>query len=345
MQIVKVCLVAIWLSFALTAYSAEAPKPRSSVIAPLATRSLLLDVASSGEGIIVVGERGHILRSQDQGNSWRQITVPTRATLTAAAIHSDGLGFAVGHDATILRTLDGGTSWRPVYYAPEEERPLLDVYIIDPQHIIAVGAYGLYLESLDRGSSWVVRGLIARDYGENRAPESGEEPHPDEFHLNQFSVSDTGRWYIAAEAGNLYRSDDRGVSWIRLPPPYEGSFMGVLPMAGERVVVFGLQGKLYVSADGGESWRQMETGTQATLTNALVLQDGHVLVAGYSGSILTARQDLSEFRLTRLRQRGGISASIQLQSGELMFFGSGGMLEMPLSELKEFQRDPVSGQD
>ena len=54
-----------------------------SVIAPLAPRSLLLDAVKAGDRIVVVGERGHVLLSDDQGASWRQAKVPTRATLTA----------------------------------------------------------------------------------------------------------------------------------------------------------------------------------------------------------------------------------------------------------------------
>jgi photosystem II stability/assembly factor-like uncharacterized protein len=326
-------LISVGVLFVLAAQGADTQQ-QFSVLAPLATRSLLLDAAISGEAIVAVGERGHVLRSLDQGNSWRQVTVPTRVTLTAVAFHPGGLGFAVGHDATILRTLDGGDSWQQVYHEPEEERPLLDTYIIDPQHVIAVGAYGFYLESFDGGSRWDFRDLNATDFGESATPADGEEPYPDDYHLNQFAVSGNGSWYMAAEAGNIYRSRDRGASWLRLPSPYAGSFMGILPLPEDRVLVFGLQGKLFYSNDGGESWQHKDTGAQATLTSALVLRDGRVLVTGYAGSVLTARGDLAEIQLTGLEQRMGISAGIQLQSGDLLFFGSGGMMQIPLNDLK-----------
>ncbi len=319
---------------AITAQGAESEQPQSSVLAPLATRSLLLDAAISGEAIVAVGERGHVLRSVDQGNSWKQITVPTRATLTAVVFHPDGFGFAVGHDATILRTLDGGRSWQRVYHEPEQERPLLDTYILSPQHAIAVGAYGFYLESHDGGSNWDLRDLIATDFGESATPDDGEESYPDDYHLNHFAVSGNGSWYMAAEAGIIYRSRDRGANWLRLPSPYAGSFMGILPLPEDRVLVFGLQGKLFYSNDDGEGWQQKDTGAQATFTSALVLRDGRVLVTGYAGSVLTASRDLSEIRLTQLQRRMGISAAIQLPGGDLLFFGSGGMLRMPLNELQ-----------
>src|SRR5689334_16251355 len=53
-------------------------------IAPLAATSLLLDLAKAGERYVAVGERGHVLLSDDNGATWRQAkSVPTRAMLTA----------------------------------------------------------------------------------------------------------------------------------------------------------------------------------------------------------------------------------------------------------------------
>ena len=54
----------------------------SSVPAKLATRSLLLDAQRIEQTLVTVGEWGHILLSADNGVSWEQAQVPTRATLT-----------------------------------------------------------------------------------------------------------------------------------------------------------------------------------------------------------------------------------------------------------------------
>ena len=45
--------------------------------------TLLLDVASAGSRLVAVGQRGHIIFSDDQGKTWTQAKVPTRALLTA----------------------------------------------------------------------------------------------------------------------------------------------------------------------------------------------------------------------------------------------------------------------
>src|SRR6185369_10757001 len=80
-----------------------------SEIAPLASSSLLLDLALAGNRMVAVGERGHVLLSDDQGATWRQAkSVPTRVMLTAVFFVDADYGWAVGHDETILNTVDGG---------------------------------------------------------------------------------------------------------------------------------------------------------------------------------------------------------------------------------------------
>ena len=104
-----------------------------SVIAPLASQSLLLDGVTVGNRLIAVGERGHILVAEDSSRSWVQSKVPTQATLTGVYFHDKNLVWAVGHDAVILRTTDGGKHWTRVHYAQQEEAPLFDVWFKDGQ--------------------------------------------------------------------------------------------------------------------------------------------------------------------------------------------------------------------
>ena len=132
--------------------------------APLAVESLLLDGAAAGSRLVVVGERGHILTSTDDGASWTQAEVPTRVLLTALHMHDERTGWAVGHDAVILRTVDGGESWTLAHQAPEEELPLLDVWFRDERTGFAVGAYGYFLATKDGGETWTSRTISEDDF-------------------------------------------------------------------------------------------------------------------------------------------------------------------------------------
>ena len=104
-----------------------------------------------GKRLVVVGDRGHILFSDDQGSTWTQARVPTRQLLTAVFFLDDKRGWAVGHDAQILTSSDGGATWSKQFEDLAREAPLLDVTFLDARHGFAVGAYGALLETTDGG--------------------------------------------------------------------------------------------------------------------------------------------------------------------------------------------------
>lgn len=290
---------------------------QQSLLLPLSARSLLLDVAPAGRNMVAVGERGHVLISPASDPAWKQVAVPTRATLTAVDFLDDKTGFAVGHDAVILRTRDGGYNWERVHFDPDQERPLLDVVVIDSMRAVAVGAYGLYLESRDGGDSWTERVLNTAE------PEEGLDHPGDDYHLNSIKQADEARWYMSAEAGTLYRSDDEGRSWRRLPSPYDGSFFGLLTPGRDRVLAFGLQGRLYASDDAGENWRQLETSTKATLTDGMILSAEEFVIVGHAGTLLVSTDGGRSF-LPRQQRRVSTSALTVLDDGDLLLVGEGG---------------------
>ena len=118
--VVEIAVVLI-LSPAHQAAAQDQDAPEQSIQAPLASRSLILDAVAVDGALIAVGHRGHILISSDDGETWQQAEVPTRATLTGVDFHDRNLGWVVGHDSVILRTQDGGATLELVHWAPEEE--------------------------------------------------------------------------------------------------------------------------------------------------------------------------------------------------------------------------------
>ena len=308
--------LAAWLPALLVCLPTQASgNTQPAVQAPLAATSLLLDAAMAGARIVVVGQRGHILVSDDNGASWKQARVPTRALLTAVHMHDENTGWAVGHDAVILRTDDGGDTWRLMHRAPEEERPLLDVWFRDKDTGFAVGAYGYFLATRDGGKTWTSRAISK-----------------DDFHLNEIVPAGAERLYMAAEAGVAYRSDDGGNTWHELRSPYTGSWYGALVLDEDRMLLLGLRGHLFLSEDGGESWTQVATGTTATLTDAVRLPSGLVLLTGLEGILLTSRDGGRTVSTTRLASRQGISSVLALADGTVLLTGEFGVRRLPRPE-------------
>lgn len=311
---------------------------------PLAAKALLLDGQVIDGRIVVVGERGHILISEDHGVSWQQQPAPTRATLTSVFFSDPGNGWAAGHDGVILQTRDGGRQWQQVYAAVDEERPILDLWFRSPTHGYAVGAYGLFLETRDGGASWEAvdfnpSTLAGEEELDDELDETlAEEPWGIDLHLNQMVATATGRLFIAAEAGHLYRSDDGGRSWLNLPSPYEGSFYGTLPLFNDELLAFGLRGHVFVTTDAGNSWTALETGVQATLNDGIRLRDGRLVLAGLAGTLLIRTDQGESFDLQAQDDRAGIAKVLQAGDGALILLGEQGVKRLVLPGTGEESR-------
>lgn len=238
-------------------------------IQPLATESILLDVVRSGHRIVAVGERGHVVFSDD-GQNWKQAEhVPTRSTLTSIISVGERL-WAAGHDAVIITSADGGNTWSRQFFAPERQQAVMDLHFTDDDSGVATGSYGLYLVTADGGRTWA---------------DASVDPEND-YHLNDIVRFTDGRQMIAGEAGYSYRSSDDGENWELMQLPYMGSMWGALIYSGDCVILYGLRGHAMESCDFGSNWFELDTGTEASLS-AAVDHEGMQIFVGNNGTVLT----------------------------------------------------------
>jgi len=260
----------------------------------------MIDVVHAGKRLVAVGDRGHILYSDDQGTTWTQAKVPTRQLLTAVYFVDDQHGWAVGHDAQVLASTDGGATWSQQYQDLKREAPLLDVWFKDASHGLAVGAYGALIETTDGGKTW-------NDVSDRLDNE-------DQFHLNAIaSIKDAGL-FIVGEQGSMFRSSDDGQTWEKLEGPYEGSLFGVISTAQpQTLLAYGLRGNLYRSTDFGSTWEQVELNAargalEFGLSGATLLDDGSLVVVGNGGSVVVSHDDGQTFSVFNRPDRISLSA-------------------------------------
>ncbi|WP_449431867.1 WD40/YVTN/BNR-like repeat-containing protein [Pseudomonas putida] len=297
--------------------SVKAAADEYSTESAKASQSLMIDAAHAGKRLVVVGDRGHILFSDDQGNTWAQARVPTRQLLTAVFFVDEKRGWAVGHDAQILASNDGGATWHRQFEDRSREAPLLDVVFIDGQHGFAVGAYGALLETGDGGQHW-------QDVAERL-------DNPEQLHLNGIArVPDAGL-FIVGEQGSMFRSSDNGHSWSRVAGPYQGSLFGVIGTAqAHTLLAYGLRGNLLRSTDFGQSWQPIALkaarGTlEFGLASATLLEDASVVLVGNGGSVLRSHDDGQTFSVYNRADRIALAAVSGLANGGLLLVGQGGV--------------------
>jgi photosystem II stability/assembly factor-like uncharacterized protein len=321
----KFALLATALSLlgcaALSAPALAAAAPASDAVYAIesakAIKSLMLDVVHAGKRLVAVGDRGHILYSDDQGATWVQAKVPTRALLTSVFFVDDKHGWAVGHDAQILASEDGGATWTKQFEDLKREAPLLDVWFKDANSGFAVGAYGALLETTDGGKHWE----DASDRLDNE----------DQFHLNAIaSVKDAGL-FIVGEQGSMFRSADWGQTWEKLEGPYQGSLFGVIGTAqANTLLAYGLRGNLYRSTDFGSTWEQVELkaargALEFGLSGATLLDDGSIVIVGNGGSVIRSNDNGETFSVFNRPDRISVSAVTAAGNGNLILAGQGGV--------------------
>lgn len=289
-----------------------------SVASAKAQHSLLLDVVSVGKRLVAVGDRGHILYSDDNGDSWSQASVPSKQMLTAVFFLDDSHGWAVGHDAQILASSDGGSTWVKQFEDLEREAPLLDVWFKDRNNGFAVGAYGALLATTDGGATW--------------DDVSDRMDNEDAYHLNAIvEVKDSGL-FIVGEQGVMFRSPDWGQTWEQLESPYEGSLFGALGV-GEpgALVVYGLRGHLFRSADFGSTWERISLKAankgelEFGLANGSVFKDGSIVIVGHGGSVLRSIDKGRSFSVLNRPDRLSLAGVAMDNNGRLILVGQGGV--------------------
>ncbi|MGY2290069.1 WD40/YVTN/BNR-like repeat-containing protein [Pseudomonas sp. SDO528_S397] len=273
-------------------------RPALKVSAP--AHAVLIDITRAANRLVAVGEQGLIVLSDDNGQHWRQASVPTSVSLTSVTFASASHGWAVGHAGVVLHTRDGGEHWAlqldgkqaaqrvldavPAddsrqlktaqgFVADGADKPWLAVQFSNEREGTVVGAFGLILHTRDGGATW--QSWVDR------------LPNPAGNHLYAIAVQGA-RLYIAGEQGTLWTSADGGARFTRLPSPYDGSFFALDLAPDGSVLVAGLKGNVWRSDDHGEHWQAVANPFNSSVMAARTLGEAGVMLADQSGHLLLA---------------------------------------------------------
>lgn len=327
------CRALAALAFALPAVSAAGyadvmNTPAS--MSPLASKTLLNGLAMAGKRIVSVGQRGHILYSDDNGRSWQQARVPVSSDLVAVSFPTPVQGWAVGHDGIVLHTADSGANWtiqldgRRVgalmmeqlraraakgelgsaedadklldeagrIAAQGAENPFLDVWFADARHGFIVGAFNLIFETVDGGQSW--------------SSWFERTENPERLHL--YGVRGVGNdIYITGEQGLVLKLDQAAGRFRAVTTPYKGTYFGVVG-TGSAVIVYGLRGNAYRSTDQGAHWTPIDTGIQEGITGGATFGAQGLALVSQAGSVLLSQDGGLHFAPYRLTKPSPASA-------------------------------------
>ena len=278
---------------------------------------LLLDIEATQNQIFAVGDRGYILHSSDQGESWVKAESPTQQLLTALAQSPNGNLYAVGHESVILKSTDDGKTWVAQSLGDEQSEqsqpaePLLDVHFLDDQTGYAVGGFGYAYKTTDAGKNWQD---ITYDL-----------PNEEGFHLNKITSDEAGNIAIVGEAGLIMHSPDRGENWNLIDIPYEGTLFGGLITSNNKLIVYGLRGNAFVSDNFSGDWQKLNIEETSTFFGGAITEQGRLLLVGDNGVIFHGSDFAQPLSLTRQENRLPISSLLVINNNELILVGMSGI--------------------
>ncbi|AXQ28137.1 sialidase [Solimonas sp. K1W22B-7] len=277
-------------------HEAKVDKPRGSTL----TQVLAIDGA-----LIAVGHDGWILRSEDQGETWKEVQFVAEGgdPLLGVAGPYDGTLFAYGSFGLFLTSSDGGKTWTKSTLVEEGAAPAAAE--APPAEAAAPAA----------DDPW------ADPFANVGKAESGIGDR----HLNAMTRAADGSLWLVGERGLLLQSRDKGATWKDHPGVYAGSFFGMLSLPSRGLLAFGMRGNAYYSTDSGQTWNKSKIPESLSLFGGAVTSQNEIILVGASNAVFVSRDGGSNFtRMSPVNQKS-LTAVLSLKSGDIVTAGEGGV--------------------
>ncbi len=295
---------------------------------PGVVRAEFLDVQQTGTRLVAVGERGHIVYSEDSGKTWTQARVPTTVTLTRLFFTDDKTGWAVGHEGNILVSNDGGVNW-------EVQRQGMTAQVkINKDNV-----------ELAKARVKELKTKLKKAAGKDKESDIEEQLDEADFELEDAKAlvkepasppplmdiwfADAERGFAVGAYGTLLYTANGGDEWQDWSRKVDnvdqlhlngidGSDDGKLWIASE-------WGNVFRSEDWGESWEQVETGYEGSFFGALYNPTHDSVYAyGLRGHIYRSTDGGSEWAEVESHASASLFGASVNADGRMVFVGSGG---------------------
>lgn len=307
-----VCVLGM-CSFQLT-HAFKDPLDLPALKAPRAAKALALNVVSQGSNVLVVGERGIVLKrdfaaadaiqrgvKDRDGRVWQQTSVPVSVNLTGAAFASDRIVFVVGHDGVILKSSDGGDSWVKVFDGVKANQQVL---IAGKREMdFSQAKFDAFQDSLPASMSKAQEAelkeleieLETAQFAFEDA-EAGARFGPARPMLDVWFKDENTGWVVGSY-GQIFETRNGGNDWVliaeRLDNPDSRHYNGLSGDSSGLLLIAGEAGRIYRSTDFGQNWERLDTGYAGHFYGTAVMKNADggssIFAYGFGGNVYRLR--------------------------------------------------------
>ena len=206
-----------------------------------------------------VGTKGTIIKTNDGGNSWKQILTPINSDLLKIQAFSLDNIFVCGLNGTLLHSTDLGETWDIVDIGTTSH--LFNIKIIDQQIGWICGFDSSLYKTENGGISWIKKTTgFDGDYRDI------------DFYNSQIG-------YICCTTGFLV-TEDSGKTWVSK----QMSWLNTVEPLTENIILAGnISGDIFYSTDRGTTWSKKNTTYASNIQSIEMVND----TLGYASALYT----------------------------------------------------------
>ena len=225
----------------------------------VAVEGLFLDL-HKGNNVLSILAGDVVVLSTDGGAEWHYRSAHgVGVNPVALAFWDEMSGVVVGTHGGLATTHDGGITWTP--RESNVDNNFSAVEFVDEHTLLAGRRSGALLRSTDGGATW--------------------SPLPFTANVLAIDATDDIIW-VSDTAGYVYKSEDRGDSW--LPRLLDKEFYSIDFLDASNGVLAGEDGTVFYTSDSGASWWVISNGLD-DYEAATYVAPGEMWVGGEDGRL------------------------------------------------------------
>ncbi|WOH38183.1 YCF48-related protein [Thalassotalea fonticola] len=296
----------------------------SAMTSSLAQHSLLMDLDQVGSRLIAVGERGHILISEDNAISWKQMPVPVRVTLTASYFVDEKHGWAVGHDGVVLHTSDGGSHWQKQLDGRQANQLMLEraqAQLAKNEVTIQAAIQTANPEQLNELEMQLESLTINAEDAESFVIEGASRPFLDVWFRND------REGFIVGAYGLFLHTTNGGDSWQPWTEHIDNQdllHLNAIRLVGKSLYIAAEAGHLFRSDDNGESWILLDSPYDGTFFGLIGAGDNALVAYGLRGNAFISYDQGNHWQTINTGIDASLFGSTRLPDGSVTLVGDGG---------------------